>query len=59
MYSAVLQMWKYVNYKKDKDGEFTDSKYVDVSNSLTFEVADDGGVKLIESVEPAAETAAS
>lgn len=58
-YSAVLQMWKYVNYKKDKDGEFTDSKYVDVSNSLTFEVADDGTVKLIESVELAAETAAS
>jgi hypothetical protein len=47
-YQAVLQMWKYVNYRKDKDGEFTDSKYVDVSNPLAFEVAKDGSLKQIE-----------
>lgn len=58
-YSAVLEMWKYVNYRKDKDGEFTDSKYVDVSNRLTFEVAKDGQIKLIESVDQAVEPAAS
>ena len=56
-YSAVLQMWKYVNYRKDKDGEFTDSKYVDISNTLMFEVSDDGQLNLIESVELATETA--
>lgn len=57
-YSAVLQMWKYVNYRKDKDGEFTDSKYVDVSNRLTFEVSDDRKFTLIESAEQVAEPAA-
>ena len=31
-YSVVLQMWKYVNYRKRADGDYLDSKYVDVSN---------------------------
>jgi hypothetical protein len=52
-YQAVLQMWKYVNYRKDKEGEFTDSKYVDVSKPLAFEVAADGSLKQIEIAEPA------
>lgn len=61
-YEAVLQMWKYLNYKKDKDGEFTDSKYVDISNRLAFEVSADGKLTQIEvkePAEPAAEEAAT
>ena len=30
-YEIVLQMWKYVDYKKTADGEFVTSKFVDVS----------------------------
>lgn len=37
-YEVVLQMWKYVNYKKDKDGEFTESKFIDVSNKVSYTV---------------------
>ncbi len=37
-YEVVLQMWKYVNYKKSPDGEFTDSKFVDVSNKVAYTV---------------------
>jgi hypothetical protein len=37
-YEVVLQMWKYVDYKKGPDGEFTASKYVDVSNKVTFTI---------------------
>lgn len=37
-YEAVLQMWKYVNYKKDKKGEFTESKFIDISNSVTYTI---------------------
>ncbi|MFP6766367.1 MAG: hypothetical protein VB858_22245 [Planctomycetaceae bacterium] len=53
MYGAVLQMWKYVNYKKDKDGEFTVSKYVDISNSIGFEVSTDGRVSPVRITQPA------
>jgi hypothetical protein len=37
-YEVVLQMWKYVNYKKNAQREFVDSKYVDVSNTVTLTV---------------------
>lgn len=37
-YEVVLQMWKYVNYKKNPQGEFTDSKFVEVSNKVTLTV---------------------
>lgn len=37
-YEIVLQMFKYVNYAKDKDGEFTASKYVDVSNKVNYKI---------------------
>jgi hypothetical protein len=37
-YEVVLQMWKYVNYAKSPDGEFTQSKFVDVSNKVTFKI---------------------
>jgi hypothetical protein len=37
-YEAVLQMWKYADYKKDKDGKFTTSKYIDVSNRVSYQI---------------------
>jgi hypothetical protein len=38
-YEVVLQMFKYVNYKKTgAGGEFVDSKYVDISNIVTFTI---------------------
>lgn len=37
-YEIVLQLFKYVNYAKDKDGEFTASKYVDVSNKVNYKI---------------------
>ena len=37
-YEIVLQLWKYVNYKKDAKGEFTDSKFVEVSNKVTYTI---------------------
>ncbi len=37
-YEIVLQMWKYVNYAKDKKGEFTVSKFIDVSNKVTYTI---------------------
>ena len=37
-YEVVLQMWKYVNYNQDKDGEFTASIFVDISNKLTYRI---------------------
>ncbi|MSR30540.1 MAG: hypothetical protein EXR99_03445 [Gemmataceae bacterium] len=35
-YEAVLQMWKYVDYRKDAKGEFTNSKFIDISNKVQF-----------------------
>jgi hypothetical protein len=38
-YQVVLQMFKYVNYKKTgPGGEYVDSKYVDISNTVTFTI---------------------
>ena len=37
-YEIVLQMWKYKNYKKDKQGEFTESKFIDISNSVSYTI---------------------
>jgi hypothetical protein len=37
-YEIVLQMWKYVNYAKDSKGEFTVSKFVDVSKKVTYTI---------------------
>jgi len=36
LYEIVLQTWKYVNYKKDGKGEFTESKFVDISNKVSY-----------------------
>jgi hypothetical protein len=37
-YEIVLQMWKYVDYRKDKDGKYVSSKYVDISNRVSYQV---------------------
>ena len=37
-YEIVLQMWKYVDYKKDKDGNFTNSKFIDISNRVSYTI---------------------
>src|SRR5262245_17282941 len=37
-YEIVLQMWKYVDYAKKADGEFTNSKYIDISNVVTYTI---------------------
>jgi len=37
-YEVVLQMWKYVDYKKDAKGEFTASQFVDVSNRVSYQI---------------------
>jgi hypothetical protein len=37
-YEVVLEMFKYVNYAKDKDGEYTQSKFVEISNVVTYTV---------------------
>ena len=35
-YEVTLQLFKYVNYKKDKDGNYSESKYLDVSNTVSY-----------------------
>jgi hypothetical protein len=31
-------MWKYVNYAKNPAGEFTASRFIDISNKVTYKV---------------------
>ena len=38
-YEVVLQMFKYDGYEKDKDGKFTKSKFVEVSNKVTYPIS--------------------
>jgi hypothetical protein len=37
-YEVSLQLWKYDGYQKDKDGNFTKSKYVDISNTVSYTI---------------------
>jgi len=37
-YEIVLQMWKYVNYKKNKQREFVSSKFIDISNIVSYTI---------------------
>jgi hypothetical protein len=37
-YEIVLQQFYYLNYKKDKDGKFTESKYVSISDPVTYTI---------------------
>ena len=37
-YTVVLQMWRYVNYRKNPQGEFIDSRFIDISNRVTYTI---------------------
>lgn len=37
-YSVVLQMWHYVNYNKNPQGEFTASRFINISNVVTYRI---------------------
>lgn len=37
-YEIVLQMWKYVNYAKGANGEFTNSRFVEISNKVSYTI---------------------
>ena len=37
-YEVVLQQFHYRNYKKDKDGKFTESKYVNISEPVSYTI---------------------
>lgn len=37
-YEVVLRMFQYEGYEKDKDGNFTKSKFVDVSNKVSYAI---------------------
>ena len=38
LYEIVLQMWKYVDYRKDKNGEFMNSRFVTISNKVSYKI---------------------
>jgi len=37
-YEIELEMFKYVNYAKDPAGEYTQSKFVVISNTVTYTI---------------------
>ena len=37
-YEIVLQMFQYIDYKKDPAGEFATSKFIDISNAVRYTV---------------------
>jgi hypothetical protein len=37
-YEIVLQQFHYVSYKKDNDGKFTESKYVNISDAVSYTI---------------------
>ena len=37
-YEIVLQMWKYVNYRKNPNGEFIDSRFIEISNKVSYTI---------------------
>ncbi|MSQ93852.1 MAG: hypothetical protein EXR98_04765 [Gemmataceae bacterium] len=37
-YSVVLQMWHYINYAKNPAGEFTASRFDNISNVVTYRI---------------------
>ena len=37
-YEIVLQMWKYIDYRKRPDGEFVNSRFVDISNRVSYTI---------------------
>lgn len=37
-YEVVLQMWKYIDYRKTPAGEFVNSRFINVSNKVTYTI---------------------
>jgi hypothetical protein len=37
-YEAVLQMWKYIDYRKNPNGEFVNSRFIDISNKVSYTI---------------------
>jgi hypothetical protein len=37
-YEIVLQMWKYVDYRKGANGEFANSRFIDISNKVSYTI---------------------
>jgi hypothetical protein len=37
-YEIALEMFKYVNYAKDAQGEYTASKFVEISNVVSYTI---------------------
>jgi len=37
-YEIVLQQFHYVNYKKDKEGRFTESAYINISEPVSYTI---------------------
>jgi len=37
-YEIVLQSWKYMNYAKNPAGEFPNSKFIDISNKVSYTI---------------------
>lgn len=37
-YEIVLQMWKYIDYRKTPAGEFINSRFIDISNKVSYTV---------------------
>ena len=37
-YEVVLQQFHYLNYKKDKDGKFIESKYINISEPVSYTI---------------------
>ncbi|GDY23882.1 hypothetical protein LBMAG56_52290 [Verrucomicrobiota bacterium] len=37
-YEVVLQQFHYVSYAKDKDGKFTASKYINISEPVSYTI---------------------
>ena len=37
-YEVILQLFKYINYKKNAKGEYTESKFIDISNKVSYTV---------------------
>ena len=37
-YEIALEMFKYVNYLKDPKGEYTQSKFIEISNVVTYTI---------------------
>ena len=37
-YEIVLQIWKYIDYRKTPAGEFVNSRFQDISNTVSYTI---------------------